>query len=132
MTKPFLCNQDPAIAHVVDCVMGSLEGNEGFGIGDYFCVGYDFPAFLDAMAQADAAYKDQKRWNKMVRGTALESPPGCAWPQPLCFPVHPACRRSFRLPTRASLARTAPSTSMPRRSGTSSPCPSPNKREPHG
>jgi len=57
--------KDKDIEHAADCVMGSLEGNEGFGIGDYFCVGYDFPGFLDAMAKVDETYKDQKKWLRM-------------------------------------------------------------------
>jgi glycogen phosphorylase len=63
--------KDAALAHAIDCVMGSLEGNEGFGIGDYFCVGYDFASFLDAMSAADEAYKDQAKWLEMsIRNVA--------------------------------------------------------------
>ncbi|KAF5751399.1 Alpha-glucan phosphorylase H isozyme [Tripterygium wilfordii] len=46
-------------------LLDSLEGNSGFGRGDYFLVGYDFPSYMDAQARVDEAYKDQKRWLKM-------------------------------------------------------------------
>jgi len=45
-----------------DQLMGSLEGNEGFGRADYFCVGYDFPSYLDALQAADEMYRDEKAW----------------------------------------------------------------------
>ncbi|CAG9466914.1 unnamed protein product [Pedinophyceae sp. YPF-701] len=45
-----------------DQLMGSLEGNEGFGRADYFCVGFDFPSYLEALDAADAAYRDQDSW----------------------------------------------------------------------
>ncbi|GLU11484.1 hypothetical protein SLE2022_282250 [Rubroshorea leprosula] len=43
----------------------SLEGNSGYGRGDYFLVGHDFPSYMDAQARVDEAYKDQKKWQKM-------------------------------------------------------------------
>uniref|UniRef100_A0A0E0CAE3 Alpha-1,4 glucan phosphorylase n=1 Tax=Oryza meridionalis TaxID=40149 RepID=A0A0E0CAE3_9ORYZ len=46
-------------------LLDSLEGNSGFGRGDYFLVGYDFPSYIDAQAQVDEAYKDKKKWIKM-------------------------------------------------------------------
>ncbi|PWA53785.1 alpha-glucan phosphorylase, H isozyme [Artemisia annua] len=46
-------------------LLDSLEGNSGFGRGDYFLVGHDFPAYIDAQAKVDEAYKDRKRWIKM-------------------------------------------------------------------
>ena len=38
-------------------LLDSLEGNSGFGRGDYFLVGYDFPGYIDAQDRVDAAYK---------------------------------------------------------------------------
>ncbi|KAG6631308.1 alpha-glucan phosphorylase, H isozyme [Carya illinoinensis] len=46
-------------------LLESLEGNTGYGRGDYFLVGYDFPSYMDAQAKVDEAYKDRKRWLKM-------------------------------------------------------------------
>merc|ERR1712048_659603 len=43
-------------------LLGSLEGNEGFGRGDYFCVGHDFPMYLDAIEAVDEFWKDQDKW----------------------------------------------------------------------
>ncbi|KAK8533884.1 hypothetical protein V6N12_047286 [Hibiscus sabdariffa] len=48
-----------------DEMLGSLEGNEGFGQADYFLVGKDFPSYIDCQAKVDEAYKDQKRWTRM-------------------------------------------------------------------
>lgn len=46
-------------------LLESLEGNSGFGRGDYFLVGYDFPSYMDAQERVDEAYKDRKKWTKM-------------------------------------------------------------------
>lgn len=46
-------------------LIDSLEGNSGYGRGDYFLVGYDFPSYLDAQAKVDEAYKDKDKWTKM-------------------------------------------------------------------
>ncbi|TVU36470.1 hypothetical protein EJB05_18406 [Eragrostis curvula] len=46
-------------------LLDSLEGNSGFGRGDYFLVGYDFPSYIDAQSRVDEAYKDKKKWIKM-------------------------------------------------------------------
>ncbi|WOK99663.1 alpha-1,4 glucan phosphorylase L isozyme, chloroplastic/amyloplastic [Canna indica] len=46
-------------------LMGSLEGNEGFGRADYFLVGKDFPSYLECQEKVDEAYRDQKRWTRM-------------------------------------------------------------------
>ncbi|XP_021715458.1 alpha-glucan phosphorylase 2, cytosolic-like [Chenopodium quinoa] len=46
-------------------LLDSLEGNTGYGRGDYFLVGHDFPSYMDAQAKVDEAYKDQKKWLKM-------------------------------------------------------------------
>lgn len=46
-------------------LLESLEGNSGYGRGDYFLVGHDFPGYMDAQARVDEAYKDRKRWLKM-------------------------------------------------------------------
>ncbi|KAG8384638.1 hypothetical protein BUALT_Bualt04G0138700 [Buddleja alternifolia] len=48
-----------------DELMESLEGNEGFGLGDYFLVGKDFPVYIECQEKVDVAYRDQKRWTKM-------------------------------------------------------------------
>lgn len=41
-------------------LMGSLEGNEGYGRADYFLVGKDFPTYLECQEEVDKAYRDQK------------------------------------------------------------------------
>ncbi|PNY05640.1 alpha-glucan phosphorylase H isozyme-like protein [Trifolium pratense] len=46
-------------------LLDSLEGNSGYGRGDYFLVGYDFPSYVDAQEKVDEAYRDKKRWLKM-------------------------------------------------------------------
>ncbi|XP_019053302.1 PREDICTED: alpha-glucan phosphorylase, H isozyme isoform X2 [Nelumbo nucifera] len=46
-------------------LLESLEGNSGYGRGDYFLVGQDFPSYMDAQARVDEAYKNRKRWLKM-------------------------------------------------------------------
>ncbi|KAM0004978.1 Alpha-1,4 glucan phosphorylase L-1 isozyme, chloroplastic/amyloplastic [Helianthus debilis subsp. tardiflorus] len=43
-----------------DELIGSLEGNEGFGRGDYFLVGKDFPSYIECQEKVDEAYRDQK------------------------------------------------------------------------
>ena len=43
-----------------DELMGSLEGNEGFGRADYFLVGKDFPSYIECQDKVDEAYRDQK------------------------------------------------------------------------
>ncbi|KAL8157332.1 hypothetical protein AgCh_002145 [Apium graveolens] len=48
-----------------DELMGSLEGNEGYGRADYFLVGKDFPSYIECQEQVDEAYRDQKKWTKM-------------------------------------------------------------------
>lgn len=48
-----------------DPLLDSLEGNSGYGRGDYFLVGQDFPSYMDAQERVDEAYKDKKRWLKM-------------------------------------------------------------------
>jgi len=50
--------------HTFDQLCGSLEGNEGFGRADYFCVGYDFPSYLKALDASDALYRDQAAWTR--------------------------------------------------------------------
>ncbi|KAK8547045.1 hypothetical protein V6N13_099790 [Hibiscus sabdariffa] len=49
-----------------DELMGSLEGNEGYGRADYFLVGKDFPGYIECQDEVDEAYRDQKRWTKMM------------------------------------------------------------------
>ncbi|KGN47109.1 alpha-glucan phosphorylase, H isozyme [Cucumis sativus] len=46
-------------------LLDSLEGNSGYGRGDYFLVGHDFSTYMDAQARVDEAYKDRKLWLKM-------------------------------------------------------------------
>ncbi|XP_004304240.1 PREDICTED: alpha-1,4 glucan phosphorylase L isozyme, chloroplastic/amyloplastic-like [Fragaria vesca subsp. vesca] len=48
-----------------DDLIGSLEGNEGFGRADYFLVGKDFPSYIECQEKVDEAYRDQKKWTKM-------------------------------------------------------------------
>lgn len=40
-----------------DPLLESLEGNSGYGRGDYFLVGQDFPSYIDAQDKVDKAYK---------------------------------------------------------------------------
>uniref|UniRef100_A0A1D1ZIG7 Alpha-1,4 glucan phosphorylase n=1 Tax=Anthurium amnicola TaxID=1678845 RepID=A0A1D1ZIG7_9ARAE len=54
-------------------LLDSLEGNSGYGRGDYFLVGHDFPSYLDAQAKVDEAYKDRRKWLKM----SILSTAGC-------------------------------------------------------
>jgi len=61
-SEVFRPNGDTEICQTIDCVMGSLEGDDGFGTGDYFLVGHDFPSFIEAISDVDEAYKDRKRW----------------------------------------------------------------------
>ncbi|XP_047313524.1 alpha-1,4 glucan phosphorylase L isozyme, chloroplastic/amyloplastic [Impatiens glandulifera] len=46
-------------------LLGSLEGNQGFGQGDYFLVGKDFPSYIECQEKVDKAYFDQTRWTRM-------------------------------------------------------------------
>lgn len=48
-----------------DELLGSLEGNEGYGRGDYFLVGKDFPCYIECQEKVDEAYRDQKKWTSM-------------------------------------------------------------------
>ncbi|XP_050384546.1 alpha-1,4 glucan phosphorylase L isozyme, chloroplastic/amyloplastic [Argentina anserina] len=48
-----------------DDLIGSLEGNEGFGRADYFLVGQDFPSYIECQDKVDEAYRDQKKWTRM-------------------------------------------------------------------
>jgi starch phosphorylase len=43
-------------------LLGSLEGNEGFGRGDYFCVGHDFASYVEQLDAVDEHWKDQDKW----------------------------------------------------------------------
>ena len=38
-------------------LLDSLEGNTGYGRGDYFLVGHDFPSYIDAQSRVDEAYE---------------------------------------------------------------------------
>lgn len=55
-------------------LLGSLEGNEGFGKGDYFLVGKDFPSYIECQDKVDEAYQDVKRWTKMSIMNTAGSP----------------------------------------------------------
>eukprot|EP01018_Ginkgo_biloba_P011047 Gb_26799 [translate_table: standard] len=46
-------------------LLGSLEGNEGYGQGDYFLVGKDFPAYIECQERVDEAYRNQEKWTRM-------------------------------------------------------------------
>ncbi|KAI3467265.1 hypothetical protein Pfo_023928 [Paulownia fortunei] len=46
-------------------LIGSLEGNKGYGRADYFLVGKDFPSYIECQEKVDEAYRDQKNWTKM-------------------------------------------------------------------
>ncbi|CAL9123596.1 unnamed protein product [Musa textilis] len=46
-------------------LLDSLEGDSGYGRGDYFLVGHDFPSYIEAQSSVDEAYKDRRRWLKM-------------------------------------------------------------------
>ncbi|XP_021751652.1 alpha-1,4 glucan phosphorylase L isozyme, chloroplastic/amyloplastic-like [Chenopodium quinoa] len=48
-----------------DELLESLEGNEGYGRGDYFLVGKDFPSYIECQEKVDEAYRDQQRWTRM-------------------------------------------------------------------
>lgn len=48
-----------------DKLMGSLEGNEGYGRADYFLVGKDFPSYIECQEKVDEAYRDQEKWTRM-------------------------------------------------------------------
>ncbi|CAK8577301.1 unnamed protein product [Lathyrus sativus] len=48
-----------------DDLIGSLEGNEGYGRADYFLVGKDFPSYLECQEEVDKAYRVQKKWTRM-------------------------------------------------------------------
>jgi starch phosphorylase len=57
-----------------DDLMGSLEGNEGYGRADYFLVGKDFPSYIECQEKVDKAYRDQKLWTRMsILNTASSS-----------------------------------------------------------
>lgn len=46
-------------------LLGSLEGDTGYGKGDYFLVGHDFPAYIECQDKVDEAYRDQQKWTRM-------------------------------------------------------------------
>ncbi|CAA7398076.1 unnamed protein product [Spirodela intermedia] len=54
-------------------LLDSLEGDSGYGRGDYFLVGHDFPGYIAAQAAVDEAYRDRTRWLKM----SILSTAGC-------------------------------------------------------
>jgi len=43
-------------------LMASLEGNEGFGQGDYFLLGYDFPSYIECQERVDKMYMNKTAW----------------------------------------------------------------------
>ncbi|KMT08973.1 hypothetical protein BVRB_6g136860 [Beta vulgaris subsp. vulgaris] len=46
-------------------LLGSLEGNEGYGRADYFLVGKDFPSYIECQEKVDEEYRDQNTWTRM-------------------------------------------------------------------
>ncbi|KAF0915483.1 hypothetical protein E2562_036527 [Oryza meyeriana var. granulata] len=57
-----------------DELMGSLEGNEGYGRADYFLVGKDFPSYIECQKKVDEAYRNEKLWTRMsILNTACSS-----------------------------------------------------------
>lgn len=57
-----------------DELIGSLEGNEGFGRADYFLVGKDFPSYIECQEKVDEAYRDQRKWTRMSIMNTAGSP----------------------------------------------------------
>lgn len=49
-----------------DELLASLEGDEGFGRGDYFLVGKDFPSYIECQEEVDEAYRDEKVRSSML------------------------------------------------------------------
>jgi len=47
-----------------DELLWSLEGDSGFGRGDYFLVAKDFQSYVECQATVDAAYKNQDKWTE--------------------------------------------------------------------
>ena len=47
-----------------DDLLWSLEGNEGFGRGDYFLVAKDFQSYIECQDKVSAAYQDQEKWTE--------------------------------------------------------------------
>ncbi|KAK1292622.1 hypothetical protein QJS10_CPB17g01986 [Acorus calamus] len=54
-----------------DELLGSLEGNEGYGRGDYFLVGKDFPEYIECQEKVDEAYRDQKAISFLIENFKL-------------------------------------------------------------
>ncbi|KAI3965129.1 hypothetical protein MKW92_039516 [Papaver armeniacum] len=49
-----------------DELMGSLEGNEGYGRADYFLVGKDFPSYIECQDKVGRGrIKTKKKWTRM-------------------------------------------------------------------
>ncbi|EFJ09932.1 starch phosphorylase [Selaginella moellendorffii] len=55
-------------------LLSTLEGNSGFGQGDYFLVGKDFPDYIECQEKVDEAYRDKERWTKMSIMNVAGSP----------------------------------------------------------
>lgn len=72
-------------------LMGSLEGNEGYGRADYFLVGKDFPSYIECQEKVDEAYRDQKVSNNVV--TLLHQTHRCGCAHFCCHIKHqyPTC-----------------------------------------
>lgn len=47
-------------------LLGSLEGDSGYGRGDYFLVGHDFPTYIECQDKVDEAYRDQQVPNSSI------------------------------------------------------------------
>jgi len=58
MSKVFKSIKNMKTCQMINCALGSLDGDEGFGTGDYFLVSYDFPSFIEAILHVDETYKN--------------------------------------------------------------------------
>uniref|UniRef100_A0A7S1RN05 Alpha-1,4 glucan phosphorylase n=1 Tax=Alexandrium catenella TaxID=2925 RepID=A0A7S1RN05_ALECA len=51
-------------------LMSSLEGDSGFGRGDHFLLGYDFPGYIEAQERVEKMYQDKAAW---ARGSIMST-----------------------------------------------------------
>uniref|UniRef100_A0A7S2J8R3 Alpha-1,4 glucan phosphorylase n=1 Tax=Alexandrium andersonii TaxID=327968 RepID=A0A7S2J8R3_9DINO len=45
-------------------LMASLEGDSGFGRGDHFLLGYDFPSYIECQDRVEKMYHDKVAWTR--------------------------------------------------------------------
>jgi starch phosphorylase len=57
-------NSEAGIKGEFEELLGSLEGNSGFGQGDYFLVGKDFQSYIECQDEVDEAYRNQEGWTE--------------------------------------------------------------------